>query len=424
MQINLIFERKVKNDQNYPSAQSIFKEMFNLVFEQVTINTFVYKIDNTPYTIDYKCSGVNDEIYYLSVSHNFRPSIDAKVLNLVTKCIQNGIHRKDFYIFYAYDETSEYYCAKLAPRFGKFERLMREFIYVNLTISLKSQWFEQSFTEDLKNEIKAKLNNQNSLIEQALYEMTFAQLYDFLFVEYAYTSPNCVIYERLLPLDLENTDKQTIIDAINTCKKVSLWDRYFLSSQMDLKDYLNDMREYRNKVAHNKFITSEEYEKCTKNLKIINKQLSLAINNLYSQVYSEETWSYIGTLLSTAFSEFFKNNSAIFDAVQQSLSTLGKIYSEISDSLTKNFRQSISNINKIASIPITPVKIEGSSCLRTASTTCQSPIQVKIDTSTPLEIKTKNNSSILSNIKTSNHIDNVSNKTSSSDISHENASEI
>lgn len=172
------------------------------------------------HTIDYKCSGVNGEIYYLSVSHNSRPSIDAKVLNLVTKCIQNGIHRKDFYIFYAYDETSEYYCAKLAPRFGKFERLMREFIYVNLTISLKSQWFEQSFTEDLKNEIKAKLNSQNSLIEQALYEMTFAQLYDFLFVEYAYNSPDYIIYEKLLPLDLENTDKKPYLMQFILVKKL------------------------------------------------------------------------------------------------------------------------------------------------------------------------------------------------------------
>lgn len=415
MQINLIFERKVKNGQNYPNAQSIFKEMFNLVFEQVTINTFVYKIDNTPYTIDYKCSGVNDEIYYLSVSHNSRPSIDAKVLNLVTKCIQNGIHRKDFYIFYAYDETSEYYCAKLAPRFGKFERLMREFIYVNLTISLKSQWFEQSFTEDLKNEIKAKLNNQNSLIEQALYEMTFAQLYNFLFVEYAYNSPDYIIYEKLLPLDLDNTDKKTILDAIYTCKKVSLWDRYFQSSEMDLQDYLSNMREYRNKVAHNKFITFEDYDKCTKNLRIINKQLSLAIHNLYSQIYSEETISYIGTLLSTAFSEFFKNNATIFDAVQKSLITIGKIFSEISDSLTKSLGHNIQNTYKGVSVSATPSKIEGSSCLQTSATTCELPIQVKDNISTTLDTRTQSDDSKTINIKTSNHTDKTININSSLD---------
>ncbi|WP_195389806.1 hypothetical protein [Dorea longicatena] len=292
---------------------------------------------------------------------------------------------------------------------------MREFIYVNLTISLKSQWFEQSFTEDLKNEIKTKLNNQNSLIEQALYEMTFAQLYDFLFVEYAYNSPDYIIYEKLLPLDLENTDKKTILDAIYTCKKVSLWDRYFQSSEMDLQDYLSNMREYRNKVAHNKFITFEDYDKCTKNLRIINKQLSLAIHNLYSQIYSEETISYIGTLLSTAFSEFFKNNATIFDAVQKSLITIGKIFSEISDSLTKSLGHNIQNTYKGVSVSATPSKIEGSSCLQTLATTCELPIQVKDNISTALDTRTKSDDSKTVNIKTSNHTDKSININSSLD---------
>ena len=168
-------------------------------------------------------------------------------------------------------------------------------------------------------------------------------------------------------------------------------------------------------MAHNKFITFEDYDKCTKNLRIINKQLSLAIHNLYSQIYSEETISYIGTLLSTAFSEFFKNNATIFDAVQKSLITIGKIFSEISDSLTKSLGHNIQNTYKGVSVSATTSKIEGSSCLQTSATTCELPIHVKDNISTTLDTRTKSDDSKTVNIKTSNHTDKSININSSLD---------
>ncbi len=38
------------------------------------------------------------------------------------------------------------------------------------------------------------------------------------------------------------------------------------------------MRDYRNKVAHNKYISTDDYNTCTSNLKKINTILTNAIN--------------------------------------------------------------------------------------------------------------------------------------------------
>ena len=343
MKIQYIFIKKEKATVNTKNSNKFFQDMFKSIFDAVTFDTFQLTLNDTAQTITYKSNTSNNDVTYLTLSYEGKPSFSAKVLAEVNHRLLSGKHRKDFYIINSYDEPSAYYCEKLAPRLGKFERLMRSFIYTSLTKSLGIKWFETSFTDETKTILKDKGNISNTdLIERGLYEMTFAQLYDFLFKEFSYCSPESVLYEQLLNQNLDKMEKSDIILILNSCKKESLWSRFFKNADFDLEGPLHNMREYRNKVAHNKFVNHSEYNNCKRNLIKINTTLENAIEQLNSDIYTEKHLVDTVMSFSALFAGLLKSNYDMVAAMQKSFSALGQ-------TLIKAF-ESYSRISEMSSI--------------------------------------------------------------------------
>lgn len=364
MKSQYIFIKKPKVTITAKDSKHLFQSIFNEIFQNTTSETFDIRYDNKTHTISYKSSSTNPDIYYLVLSHESSPAKDARLLNIANQTLISGKHRKDFYIINSYDESSEYYCEKLAPRFGKFERLMRAFIYTSLTKNLGFKWFEKSFTVEIKNTLKEKGNISNTdLIEHGLHEMTFSQLYDFLFKDFSHFSAESVIYEQLLTQDLYSMDRLKLINIINQCKKKNLWNRFFINdTEFDLKEPLYNMREYRNKVAHNKFITTTEYNTCTNSLKKINITLTNALNKLVKDIYTKEHLLDSVMSFSSIFAGSLKNNYDIAPSVQKNFIALGEtlinsINSVTNDSNTKNMLKRLiaySSLYQSLSIPNFP----------------------------------------------------------------------
>lgn len=325
MNIEYIFIRKSESTSAVKDSRKFFQNMFKTIFQEVTFDTFEFEVSGSPQKITYKSSISNDDIIYLTISFDSSPYFSAKVLSRVNDCLIGGKHRKDFYIINSYDEPSEYFCEKLAPRFGKFERLMRSFIYISLTKSLGFEWFESTFTEEIQTDIKSKGNiGKPDLIERGLYEMTFAQLYDYLFKAFSCCSAETVVYEQLLTKDLEAMDKEEIVSTISACKKESLWNRFFSETQFDLEEPLRQMREYRNKVAHNKFIKYAEYTDCKRKLIKINQTLEEAIKQINSDIYTEKHFADSLMSFAALFAGLLKNNYDIVATAQKNFNALGK----------------------------------------------------------------------------------------------------
>lgn len=340
MKSQYIFIKKPKSEINIENDKEIFQKIYTDIFQNITLDTFEISCDNITETISYKSSTTNSDMFYLVLSHESSPARDARLLNLVNNTLISGKHRKDFYIINSYDEASEYYCEKLAPRFGKFERLMRAFIYTSLTKSLGLKWFESSFSDELKISLKEKGNiSDTDLIEHGLYEMTFQQLYDFLFKEFAYCSAETVVYEQLLSQDLYAMEQSDLIRIINQCKKENLWNRFFIhNTDFNLEEPLCNMREYRNKVAHNKFITTTEYNTCTSNLKRINATLTNAIDQLNNDIYTEKHLMDTVMSFSALFAGLLRNHYDFAASLQKHFSILG-------ETLINAFKPIASNIN-------------------------------------------------------------------------------
>lgn len=357
MEIQYIFIKKNELIPAIKDSNKFFQNMFKKIFEEVTFDTFKFAINGSLQKVTYRSSLSNDDVMYLTISFDDSPYFSAKLLSQVNDCLISGKQRKDFYIINSYDEPSEYFCEKLAPRFGKFERLMRAFIYISLTKSLGFDWFESTFTEEIQTNIKNKGNiGKADLIERGLYEMTFAQLYDYLFKAFSYSSAETVVYEQLLNKNLVDMDKDEIISILSTCKKESLWNRFFSDTQFNLEEPLRQMREYRNKVAHNKFVKFSEYNDCKRNLIKINSTLDNAINQMNSDIYTEKHVTDSLMSFAALFAGLLKNNYDIVAAAQKNFDALGKILIKVLEpyvSISKmstfyKFGGLISDIQKIS----------------------------------------------------------------------------
>ncbi|MBQ3523282.1 MAG: hypothetical protein IJA43_02375 [Clostridia bacterium] len=327
MEIQYIFISKSKSNIEANNTDELLKKTFNDVFDNVTKNTFQISISGLTQTISFKRSPTNEGVTYLTLNYEGSPYLSAKTLSIVNDRLQKGEHRKNFHIILSYDGPSEYYCDMLASRFGKFERLMRSFIYISLTKSLGIEWFENSFTKEMKVLIKEKGNiSDGDLIEHGLYEMTFAQLYDYLFKEFSYCSPDTAIYNQLLGQNLDGMEKSEIIEIINSCKKECLWNRFFSDAKFNLEEPLRDMRKYRNIVAHNKLIKYEEYNKCKWSLIKINRTLESAIEQLNLEIYTKEHLTNSVMSLVALFAGLLKNEYGDFSVLQNNFNALGKVF--------------------------------------------------------------------------------------------------
>lgn len=325
MEIQYIFVKKTESVPDVRDSNKFFQNMFKIVFEAVTFDTFQVTINGSSHKVTYRSSISNNDVMYLTISFDNSPYFSAKLLSQVNDWLISGKHRKDFYIINSYDEPSEYFCEKLASRFGKFERLMRSFIYISLTKSLGFNWFESTFTDEIQTDIKNKGNiGKADLIERGLYEMTFAQLYDYLFKAFSYCSAETVVYEQLLNKNLDDMGKDEIISILSTCKKESLWNRFFSETQFNLEEPLRQMREYRNKVAHNKFIKYTEYNDCKRKLIKINSILEDAIKQINSDIYTEKHFTDSLMSFAALFAGLLKNNYDVVAVAQKNFNALGK----------------------------------------------------------------------------------------------------
>lgn len=88
--------------------------------------------------------------------------------------------------------------------------------------------------------------------------------------------------------NIENLSKKEIIDIIEKCRKVSLWERFFSGYKQfkDFHDKIEQLQPYRNIVMHNKRMTKDEYEKVRKSLKEINGLLLEAIDMIEDEMYT------------------------------------------------------------------------------------------------------------------------------------------
>jgi len=213
-----------------------------------------------------------------------------------------------------WDDVSSELANKAYPIVHDVENLMRKLITKFMLITIGLGWTKDAVPKEVSESLKTKKDVSNL---NYLYEVDFIQLSNFLFKKYSTENAKDLI-ERL---DVAKSTAELDLGKLKQLVPKSNWERYF-SPIVDCKsEYLEarwgKLYELRCMIAHNKFITNEDYDEIIRNSKEIKLKLIKAIEGLEKinvpEEQKEEVAENIASNLNHLFGEFIVGWKAIQD---------------------------------------------------------------------------------------------------------------
>ncbi len=181
----ILIRKNVEENTMYWSSE--FRSELGKIFSNLSEDAFELVLKENTYALNYKFSNKKNDVYHLYIEFHASPAKEAEVLNEVNKKLNGPDIKKKFNLIAAYDEVSEYYCGKIALKFGKSERLLRELIFLIMIKTFGAEWSKKTIAKEILDNVKASAGglSEAQIIETVLYEMTIAQLEDYLFKPYS-----------------------------------------------------------------------------------------------------------------------------------------------------------------------------------------------------------------------------------------------
>ena len=314
MILKLLFLHKYKNI-DIEELKSDFSSVFEIKNNEIIYKNINYKFDVV------KAQESNNIIFSISTNKNGNNLGNAKLIEDIKKAIKNGGHRKNYRIITIYDDSLRYFCDKASIIVSKFERALREFIYLTVIQAYEGDWVEKTISKEIENSHKEKGINQKQYIENALEEFSFYDYINYLFTEREEWSNEKIIEECKVEIKKQNPNINCIKGILEKSVKKSLWDRLFYKYNIVLvKEDLEIIRSSRNKVIHNKDFSFSEFNSTKKLLKKLTNAIEKEIININEEKYKENA-----------------NVTAVHNSFRDAFSNALEV-SEIFSQLTENFK--------------------------------------------------------------------------------------
>ncbi len=327
MILKLLFLNKNKII-NIEELKEVYREIIEFENNELSYN-------NTRYFFEMeKASKANNIILSISTRNSKNNLQNARLIESIKTAIINGKHRKNYRIITLYDDSSKYFCDKLSIIISKFERTLREFIYLTVILVYEGKWVEKTISNEIETSHKEKGVNQKKYIENALEEFSFYDYINYLFNKKEELTHEVIVEECLAEINKPNLDINRIRDFLGKSVKISLWDRLFYEYDIKLtKDNLEDIRTVRNKVMHNKNLYYDDFKLTKKLLTKLTKTLEEEILNINEVKYLENKNV---TAVHTSF------NDAFLKAIETS--GIVKVFSENIKVINRPLTQTISDL--------------------------------------------------------------------------------
>lgn len=266
-------------------------------------------------------------------------------LQKVDRAIFTSNQQRYYHSIRDYDGISESFCKRLYPKYAEFERKLRSLVLFILTKAYGSNWRTETVSEEMLSALQEKAHGNVSLNE-TLENMDLATLEKFLF-EQRNVDYSSIVSEQLSTKRLEGLEKEEICAIIEKMRPTSLWERHFekFGSQESWMKKIVDVHSTRNKVAHQKTISVEEFTTSNRKLNNVNRDLKNAIEGIREENFTE--YSIVDILGSFAIiagkwvknivqSQAFKDVVIGFSAkVQEILKPMATVYkSGVADALS------------------------------------------------------------------------------------------
>lgn len=187
--------------------------------------------------------------------------------------------KDDFYLVVMDDELSRYFAEISYKYLAIYERKLRQLLLV-ITVPIDGK----NWSENLKDNNSDLNSTEKNKIERGLEELDLSDFETLLF--------NPVVnfdkhnYDNKFNIkNLDKLSKDDIIEIIKENKPESFWDRYiqkYIQINDDVPDKMKNIRKQRNKIAHNKYFSSEDQKEFVKDVKYISGKIDAAIAEILS----------------------------------------------------------------------------------------------------------------------------------------------
>lgn len=254
VKMSYIFIEKQKHESK--TMQEILLEIIDNTVE--TREDKFLKIDNVD--ISYRIiQKRNSKRCFLEMTSTERVTRSIPALQKVDRAIFTSNQQRYYHSIRDYDGISESFCKRLYPKYAEFERKLRSLVLFILTKAYGSNWRTETVSEELLSALQEKAHGNVSLNE-TLENMDLATLENYLFEQRHVDYVN-IISEQLSTKRLEGLEKEEICAIIEKMRPTSLWERHFekFGSQESWMKKIVDVHNTRNKVAHQKTISVEEF---------------------------------------------------------------------------------------------------------------------------------------------------------------------
>lgn len=257
------------------------------------------------------------------------------------KLLSSGI-RENYIDIISYDAISEYYCNKISAKLNELERNLRKLLFNIYVLNFGKEYYKITKGIDLPKiyerigsntgnkkitEIKEEYNTNKeqakkiNRMQQFFYSLEFGDIENILFTP-GWTRDDEIKKEKFLD---ENKDLSELSDielrnAFDDFTPKSDWKRFFSKKVeiKDAKDVLEQIRNYRNAVAHFRFFYKEDYEKCNRLIRQLNTAIIEAINITEEKDFAEKNTESLRIAL-LSFSEKIKTLLAPLQDIRDKL---------------------------------------------------------------------------------------------------------
>ena len=302
--------------------------------------TYVMQVGNEFYHASFNISEVIDTTYLtVLVEGKSKVKIIGCLEQIQDKLLSLPELNERYIPIISYDAISEYYCNKIIPKLNSLERNLRKLLFNIYIVNFGRNYYQATTSEELQAKIKRviqasgnKEKKEEERLKQFFYSFEFNDIQTLLFTP-SWTPFDENTKKKFLDehQDLSKLSDDQLRKAFSEFSIKSDWERFF-SRKVDIdeiEEIIEDIRKYRNKIAHFKFFSKSEYTNCEKIMRRLNKAIIKAIQITEEKDFASKNYEY----MSKALAEPLMRMAELTQAISISVSPTIKALKQISDGI-------------------------------------------------------------------------------------------
>lgn len=265
---------------------SIYKRSYNAEF---CISDIVYKVVLSQYDVG--------KSTYLDIEVEGKTKVQIiKCLEFIEETLFSSGIEDDYICVISYDAVSEYYCNKIYPKLNTLERKLRRLLYNTYIVNFGLEYYEQTIIKDVKDNAKKRIGKKGNKQEKR--NKVFFDYVDFGDIQRSLFTATWNEYDekqkqKFLDAhpDLSELSDEVLRDKFSEFSPKSDWKRFFAHKTDDtilVENTINEIREFRNQVAHCKHFSSDEYKGCAAAIRKLSRAIDQAIKITEEQDFEKK----------------------------------------------------------------------------------------------------------------------------------------